>query len=113
VSVATPSSRSREDVLRTSLSPLDAAHAVADVFKEFGFVDASPGGGGSLYGNGVPAARGDYFSARVGAGTANGEAMEAVCVWKRDGETEVRFQSSLPAAQHAEVLKRIRAALAK
>src|SRR5438309_824686 len=83
----------------TARTPLDAARQIERVLAEFHFSLKSSG----LFSGGLA---GDYFFAGIGVKSAMGEEMEALCQWKRDGETEVRFQSDLPEAEHAVVLKR-------
>jgi hypothetical protein len=97
----------RTDVITTNLPPMDAAKQVAQEFKAFRFKGLV---NGQLAGTARP--DGDFFFARVGAQSAGGETMSAVCVWKAEGETEVRFQSVLPLRQHEFVSSHIRQSLA-
>jgi hypothetical protein len=102
---AAVASISRETTLRTTISPVDAAERILEVFHELRFTVTS------YQPNGPPGASGDYFVQRAESVSANQEAVAAECDWVAEGVTDVHFRSSLPDPQYKFVLKKMTAAI--
>ena len=89
----------------TSDSPLAAATAARDVFRHLGFRGNTHGLGGELV------RRGDVFSAKVDAITAEDHPITVECHWLAEGRTRVEVRSDLPADQHRFVTGKLREAV--
>lgn len=65
-------------------------------------------GGGGWFGSSKDwKVQSDYYSASVKAKTAAGEQIDVSAKWIRQGKTEVAVISSLPAAQHKDLVRQI------
>ncbi len=93
------------DRILTALPPIAAIDVVTDLYGNFQFEGVTLGGHRS---SPPQPERVDQFSGRARAVSADGEMMLAVCRWVREGQSEILFQSDLPADRHAYVVKELR-----